>query len=52
METLKVALPLIAKQDIAVVQKMIKFLKLVSAAAESSESSELELELESTFELS
>lgn len=32
VETLKVALPLIAKQDIAVIRKMIKFLKLVRAA--------------------
>ena len=29
VETLKVALPLLAKQDISVVQRMIKFLKLV-----------------------
>jgi hypothetical protein len=33
VETLKVALPLLAKQDISVVQKMIKFLKLVSHQA-------------------
>lgn len=30
VSTLKVALPLLAKQDISVIRKMIKFLKLVS----------------------
>jgi hypothetical protein len=35
VETLKVALPLIAKQDIAVVRKMIKFLQLVSCTQSS-----------------
>jgi hypothetical protein len=33
VETLKVALPLLAKQDISVVQKMLKFLKLVRIQA-------------------
>lgn len=51
VETLKVALPLIANQDIAVVRKMIKFLQLVSAALSPlslslSSRAVLELELE------